>query len=124
MKTISQMLKPRESVFKDTTREDTLNLSDFAEGRIDGNKFFAENFKTQGMRTLFDTAFKRFKGESDTGVIKLTREYISREFFFSVVHADKNKASEAVFIIHCFGGLHLFYSDLLLPLKLNSLKST
>lgn len=67
------MLKPRDSVFKDTTREDTLNLSDFAEGRIDGNKFFAENFKTQGMRTLFDTAFKRFKGESDTGVIKLTQ---------------------------------------------------
>ena len=73
MKTISQMLKPRESVFKDTTREDTLNLSDFAEGRIDGKKFFAENFKTQGMRTLFETAFKRFKGESDTGVIKLTQ---------------------------------------------------
>ena len=73
MKTISQMIKPRESVFKDTTREDTLNLSDFAEGRIDGKKFFAENFKTQGMRTLFETAFKRFKGESDTGVIKLTQ---------------------------------------------------
>ena len=73
MKTISQMLKPRESVFKDATREDTLNLSDFAEGRIDGKKFFDENFKTQGMRTLFETAFKRFKGESDTGVIKLTQ---------------------------------------------------
>lgn len=73
MKTIFEMLKPRESVFKDTTREDTLNLSDFAEGSIDGKKFFSENFLTQGMRTLLETAFKRFKGESDTGVIKLTQ---------------------------------------------------
>ena len=73
MKTISKMLKPRDSVFKDSTRDDTLNLSDLAEGRIDAYKFFDENFKTQGMSMLFDTAFKRFKGESDTGVIKLTQ---------------------------------------------------
>ena len=67
------MLKPRESVFSDTAREDVLNLSDFAEGTIDAEKFFSENFQTQGMNMLFDTAFKRFKGESDTGVIKLTQ---------------------------------------------------
>lgn len=73
MKTIVEMLKPRESVFQDTTREDTLNLSDFAEGRINVEKFFSENFKTQGMTMLFDTAFNRFLGESDTGVIKLTQ---------------------------------------------------
>lgn len=73
MKTIGEMLKPRESVFSDTAREDVLNLSDFAEHRIDSEKFFSENFKTQGMSMLFDTAFKRFKGESDTGVIKLTQ---------------------------------------------------
>ena len=73
MRTIEEMLKPRESVFSDTAREDVLNLSDFAEGRVDSNKFFSENFKTQGMSMLFETAFKRFKGESDTGVIKLTQ---------------------------------------------------
>lgn len=73
MKTIVEMLKPRETVFSDTAREDVLNLSDFAEGRIDTEKFFSENFKTQGMTMLFDTAFKRFKGETDTGVIKLTQ---------------------------------------------------
>ena len=73
MKPIAEMLKPRESVFSDTAREDVLNLSDFAEHRIDSEKFFSENFKTQGMSMLFDTAFKRFKGESDTGVIKLTQ---------------------------------------------------
>ena len=73
MNTIFEMLKPRENVFSDTAREDVLNLSDFAEHRIDANKFFGENFKTQGMTVLFDTAFSRFKGESDTGVIKLTQ---------------------------------------------------
>lgn len=73
MKTLREMLKPRESVFSDTAREDVLNLSDFAEGSIDAERFFSENFQTQGMNMLFDTAFKRFKGESDTGVIKLTQ---------------------------------------------------
>lgn len=73
MNTIFEVLKPRDNVFSDTTREDVLNLSDFAEHRIDANKFFGENFQTQGMTVLFDTAFARFKGESDTGVIKLTQ---------------------------------------------------
>lgn len=73
MKTLREMLKPRESVYSDTAREDVLNLSDYAEGTIDAERFFAENFRTQGMNMLFDTAFKRFKGESDTGVIKLTQ---------------------------------------------------
>lgn len=73
MKHIAELCKPRDSVFMDTTREDVLNLSDLVEGRIDGEKFFAENFRTKGMDTLFDVAFKRFKGESQTGVIKLTQ---------------------------------------------------
>ncbi len=73
MRTINDMLKPRENVFSDTTREDVLNLTDLIENRIDANKFFGENFQTQGMTVLFDTAFSRFKGESDTGVIKLTQ---------------------------------------------------
>lgn len=73
MKTLREMLKPRETVFLDTVRDDVLNLSDFAEGTIDAKKFFSENFQTQGMKMLFDTAFKRFKGESDTGVVKLTQ---------------------------------------------------
>ena len=73
MKHIIDLCKPRDSIFADTTREDVLNLSDLVEGRVDGEKFFSENFKTKGMETLFDVAFKRFKGESQTGVIKLTQ---------------------------------------------------
>ena len=73
MKTLREMLVPRESVFSDTVRDDVLNLSDFADGRIDKDKFFTENFRTQGMNMLFDIAFKRFRSESDTGVVKLTQ---------------------------------------------------
>ena len=73
MKTIAEMLKPRPSVFSDTAREDVLDLTDFDEGRIDAKKFFTENYRTQGMDILFDLAFKRFQGKSDTSVIKLTQ---------------------------------------------------
>jgi hypothetical protein len=73
MLVINEVIKPRETVFSDTTRDDVLNLTDFVDNRIDAKKFFKENFQTQGMKVLFDTAFARFKGESDTGVIKLTQ---------------------------------------------------
>ena len=73
MQTVFELCKPRNSVFMDTTRDDVLNLSDLVEGKIDADKFFGENFKTKGMEILFETAFKRFQGKSDTGVIKLTQ---------------------------------------------------
>jgi len=73
MQTIKELCKPRENVFLDTTRDDVLNLSDLIENNIVPSKFFEENFKTKGMEILFDTAFKRFSGKSDTSVIKLTQ---------------------------------------------------
>lgn len=73
MKMIADLCKPRESVYSDTQRDDVLNLSDLIGGKIDATKFFNENFKTKGMEILFDTAFKRFSGWSDTGVIRLTQ---------------------------------------------------
>lgn len=73
MKNVSDLCKPRASVFIDTTRDDVLNLSDLVEGHIDADRFFDENFKTKGMEILFQTAFSRFQGKSATGVIKLTQ---------------------------------------------------
>ncbi len=73
MKTVFELCKPRDSVFLDTTRDDVLNLSNLIENNIDIDKFFSENFMTKGMEILLNTAFKRFKGKSDTGVIKLTQ---------------------------------------------------
>ncbi|GAV24832.1 glycosyl transferase [Carboxydothermus islandicus] len=73
MKTLYELCKPRESVFDETKRDDVLDLTDLVENRIDPYRFFEENFITQGMKTLFDTAFKRFHRKSATGVIKLTQ---------------------------------------------------
>lgn len=73
MKPLASMLKPRASVFADTTQEDVLNLTDFAEGKVDAEAFFRENYMTQGMRMLLDIVFNRFAGKSDTGLVKLTQ---------------------------------------------------
>ncbi|MEK4165311.1 DUF499 domain-containing protein [Anoxybacillus sp. FSL W8-0104] len=73
MKTLFELCKPRDSVFDETKREDVLNLSDLIENRINPYEFFSENYITQGMNILFETAFKRFKRQSSTGVIKLTQ---------------------------------------------------
>lgn len=73
METVYELCKPRQNVFQDTTRDDVLNLSDLVEDKIKADKFFSENFRTKGMEMLFNTAFKRFKGESSAGVIKLTQ---------------------------------------------------
>lgn len=73
MKTLFELCKPRDSVFSDTKREDVLNLSDLVENRINPHDFFQENYLTQGMNILFETAFKRFIRQSNTGLIKLTQ---------------------------------------------------
>ena len=63
MKTLFEACKPRESVFDETKRDDTLDLSNLLDGSIDGKHFFEETFITEGMELLFDTAFKRFEGK-------------------------------------------------------------
>ena len=75
MKTLSQLCKPRQSVFDSSTRvrDTVLELSDFHEKRIDPKTFFSENFLTDGMKELFRHAFLRFSGQSDGAVIKLTQ---------------------------------------------------
>lgn len=73
MKSLYDLCKPRESVFSETKRDDVLNLSDLIDNRINPHDFFSENYITQGMHILFETAFKRYKRQSSTGVIKLTQ---------------------------------------------------
>ena len=51
MQTIKALCTPRDSVFSDTARDDTLNLSDLIEGKIDAAAFFDENFKTKACDT-------------------------------------------------------------------------
>ncbi len=73
MKTLFEACKPRESVFDETKRDDTLDLTNLIDGSIDGKHFFEETFITEGMELLFDTAFKRFEGKASSGLVKLTQ---------------------------------------------------
>lgn len=73
MKTLKRALKVRESVFDETKRDDTLDLASLVDNTVDAKRFFEETFITSGMELLFDTAFKRFKGKADNGIIKLTQ---------------------------------------------------
>lgn len=73
MRTLFELCTPRDSVFDETKRDDVLDLTDLAENRINPGEFFEENFLTQGMKVLFETAFKRYHRQGATGVVKLTQ---------------------------------------------------
>jgi len=73
VKTLFELCKPRESVFDETKRDDVLDLTDLIENRIDPYRFFEENYVTDGMKVLLETAFRRFHRQSSTGLIKLTQ---------------------------------------------------
>lgn len=73
MRTLFELCIPRECVFDEAKRDDVLDLTDLADNRINPGEFFEENFLTQGMKVLFETAFKRFHRQGATGVVKLTQ---------------------------------------------------
>lgn len=73
MKTLHELCKPRESVFDESKRDDTLDLSNLSDNSIDGKEFFKETYITEGMELLFDTTFKRFEGKAGSGLVKLTQ---------------------------------------------------
>ena len=73
MKTIYQACKVRKSIFDESKRDDTLDLANLTNNSIDAKHFFEETFITEGMKLLFDTAFKRFKGQTSSGIVKLTQ---------------------------------------------------
>jgi len=73
MKTLYELCTPRDSVFDETKRDDTLDLSNLKEGKIDVNRFIEETYITQGMEQLLDSAFNRFKHKGATGIIKLSQ---------------------------------------------------
>lgn len=73
MKSLFEACKPRESVFDETKRDDTLDLANLIDNSIDAEAFFNETYITEGMQLLFDTAFKRFEGKATSGLVKLTQ---------------------------------------------------
>ncbi|MBT2667307.1 DUF499 domain-containing protein [Bacillus sp. ISL-4] len=73
MKNLFELCKPRESVFDESKRDDTLDLANLIDDTVDAESFFKETYVTEGMQLLFDTAFKRFEGKATSGLIKLTQ---------------------------------------------------
>ena len=71
MKSLQELCTPRSSCF-DTQRRDTvLDLGDLVANNINPTAFFAENYVTEGMKTLLEQAFRRLEGKSEQGVFKL-----------------------------------------------------
>lgn len=73
MKNLKELLTPRQSVFDKSRRDVVLDITDLTEGKIDPATFFAENYITQGMKSLYQAVFKRLEGNTDDGVFKLTQ---------------------------------------------------
>lgn len=73
MKTLYELCKPRKSVFSGNNREDTLDLDNLLDDSINPEDFFNETYITEGMKILFDSAFERFKGTGQSGLLRLTQ---------------------------------------------------
>ncbi len=63
-KTLLDACTPRPSVFDPTIRDTVYDLDDL--DQIDPDRFFAENYITDGMRQLLSEAFKLLEGKSDS----------------------------------------------------------
>lgn len=71
MKPLADLCVPRDSVFDPQKRDTVLDLTDLVDGRIDAAAFFAENYITEGMKTLLKNGFQRLEGKTEQGVFKL-----------------------------------------------------
>ncbi len=62
--TVKEACTPRAGTFDPSRRDTVLDLTDLVEGRVDAGEFFAENYVTEGMRTLLTESFRRLEGNS------------------------------------------------------------
>jgi hypothetical protein len=73
MKTLQELCQIRDSVFDRSKRETVLDLTDLLENKIKPEDFFAENYLTNGMKTLLKESFRRFQGISSQSVFILSQ---------------------------------------------------
>ncbi|ARK10386.1 DUF499 domain-containing protein [Fibrella sp. ES10-3-2-2] len=74
MRSLSELLTPRSTVFDKAKRDTVLDLTDLmVDGKIKPNEFFDENFITEGLKALYEGVFRRFEGKSDDGIFRLTQ---------------------------------------------------
>lgn len=62
---LNKLCIPRKSVFDRDRRDVVLDLLDVLEDKVDGSKFFDENFVTNGMKLLLEKTFERLENNSD-----------------------------------------------------------
>ena len=62
---------PRSSVFATAKADTVADIADLIARRIDPERFFEENFVTDGMKVLLRQVFERLAGRSDQGVFRL-----------------------------------------------------
>lgn len=62
--TLAQACTPRQSVFDPDIRDTVYNIDDLPQ--IDAQRFFKENYVTEGMRLLLTEVFKRLEGKSQS----------------------------------------------------------
>lgn len=71
MKSLQQLCTPRDSAFDQQRRDTVLDLPDLIRDSIKPEEFFAENYITEGMKTLLEQGFHRLEGKSSQGVFLL-----------------------------------------------------
>lgn len=69
----TRLCVPSAEVSSDSVVEQVAQISDVANGKIDGDAFFRRNHFTDGLGRLVNTGFERLAGKSDTGAFYLTQ---------------------------------------------------
>jgi hypothetical protein len=70
---ISKTIKPKSTIFDPSKWDAPFEITQLRENPDQLKNFFDENFTTENMKRLFIAAFKRFEGNSEQFVIKLTQ---------------------------------------------------
>lgn len=73
MKQLLKVSKIRKSALHESTKDDVLEIMNLLKDDIDPERFFTESFFTDGINILLKTAFGRFQGIEDKGLVKLTQ---------------------------------------------------
>jgi len=73
MNKLTELCKVRQSVFDDSSKDDVLEIMNLFKDQIDPDRFFTESYFTEGINLLLKTAFSRFEGKDDHGIVKLTQ---------------------------------------------------
>ena len=70
---ISNLIKPKKAIFDPSQWDAPFEITQLRDDPKKLDNFFDENFTTDNMKRLFGAAFKRFEGNTDQFLIKLTQ---------------------------------------------------